>query len=85
MRAEQQVALREVRLHRTDPWRAVVAEGAETVDQLEQLGAIGCDLVQGYVITRPLPVHELDAWFEQAERTGAYRVAPLSRSLPLAI
>jgi len=37
------------------------------------------------VITRPLPVHELDAWFEQAERTGAYRVAPLSRSLPLAI
>lgn len=33
----------------------VVAEGAETEEQLEFLRVLGCDLVQGYVIGRPLP------------------------------
>ena len=31
----------------------VVAEGVETVDQLQELGRLGCDEVQGYLLARP--------------------------------
>ena len=34
----------------------VVAEGVETVEQLEALRAEGCDQVQGYLISRPNPI-----------------------------
>ena len=39
----------------------VVAEGIESLDQAERLTALGCDLGQGYVWSRPLPADELDA------------------------
>jgi EAL domain-containing protein (putative c-di-GMP-specific phosphodiesterase class I) len=37
----------------------VVAEGVETPEQLELLRGFGCDQVQGYLISRPLPLAEL--------------------------
>ncbi|WEJ72073.1 bifunctional diguanylate cyclase/phosphodiesterase [Pseudomonas sp. PSE14] len=37
----------------------VVAEGVETVEQQDQLSQFGCDQVQGYGISRPLPLAEL--------------------------
>ena len=33
----------------------VVAEGVETAEQLEFLRSVDCDLVQGYLISKPLP------------------------------
>jgi len=42
----------------------VVAEGVETVDQLEFLREIGCDLVQGYLVSQPLPAAELVKWLQ---------------------
>ncbi|HEU0249868.1 MAG TPA: bifunctional diguanylate cyclase/phosphodiesterase [Solirubrobacteraceae bacterium] len=41
---------------------SVVAEGIETVEVAERLVAIGCDVGQGYFISRPLPAEELVAW-----------------------
>jgi EAL domain-containing protein (putative c-di-GMP-specific phosphodiesterase class I) len=32
----------------------VVAEGAETQEQLEALEALGCDVIQGFVVSRPV-------------------------------
>lgn len=32
-----------------------IAEGVETVEQLEYLKGVGCDIVQGYVFDKPLP------------------------------
>ncbi len=37
----------------------VVAEGVETAEQRELLRNYGCDLIQGYLISRPLPSDEL--------------------------
>ena len=39
----------------------VVAEGVETADQLAMLSASGCDQIQGYYFSRPLPAAEFDA------------------------
>ena len=38
----------------------VVAEGIETVDQFEQLRALGCDRGQGYYFARPMTAHAVD-------------------------
>ena len=39
----------------------VVAEGVETEDQLNQLRLLGCEYVQGYLLGRPVPAHEVEA------------------------
>ncbi|QNM04771.1 EAL domain-containing protein [Qiania dongpingensis] len=39
-----------------------VAEGIETSEQLDFLRSINCELVQGYIFSRPLPVSDFEAW-----------------------
>jgi EAL domain-containing protein (putative c-di-GMP-specific phosphodiesterase class I) len=43
----------------------VVAEGVETREQLDILKSAGCDLVQGYYFSRPLPPEEFEALIEK--------------------
>ncbi|MGE0767778.1 MAG: EAL domain-containing protein [Hyphomicrobiaceae bacterium] len=38
---------------------ATVAEGVETQDQLEELSALGCHQVQGYLLSKPKPAEEI--------------------------
>ncbi len=40
-----------------------IAEGVELQSQLDTLTAIGCDEVQGYLYSRPLPPHEIENKF----------------------
>jgi diguanylate cyclase (GGDEF)-like protein len=40
----------------------VVAEGAETAMELELLATMGCDVVQGYVVGRPMAADQLRTW-----------------------
>jgi EAL domain-containing protein (putative c-di-GMP-specific phosphodiesterase class I) len=40
----------------------VVAEGVELISSWDALGRLGCDLIQGYFISKPLPVEEFAAW-----------------------
>ena len=40
----------------------VVAEGVETVETWRALEALGCDLAQGYLISRPMPGDEVTRW-----------------------
>jgi diguanylate cyclase len=41
---------------------SIVAEGIETVEQLERLEALGCDFGQGYFFSKPLPFADLDQY-----------------------
>jgi diguanylate cyclase (GGDEF)-like protein len=41
----------------------VVAEGVETVEVFEQLAGYGCDVAQGYLVSRPVPAAQLVTWF----------------------
>jgi EAL domain-containing protein (putative c-di-GMP-specific phosphodiesterase class I) len=48
----------------------VVAEGVESRNTVELLRVLGCDLVQGYAISRPVPDGQLRRWLaERRERT----------------
>ena len=40
----------------------VVAEGVESAEQANYLLALGCNAIQGYLISRPLPVDEITAF-----------------------
>ena len=39
----------------------VIAEGVETTDQLQRLRALGCEMVQGYLFSPPVPSDDLAA------------------------
>ena len=41
----------------------VVAEGVEDQNTWDALATLECDLVQGYLISRPLPAADLQQWF----------------------
>jgi diguanylate cyclase len=43
----------------------VVAEGVETKRELAAVLASGCDLVQGYLYARPMPLEALSTWLEE--------------------
>jgi EAL domain-containing protein (putative c-di-GMP-specific phosphodiesterase class I) len=50
----------------------VVAEGVETVEQLEQLKALGCGFGQGYLFSRPLDSQAIEQQILRAERKALY-------------
>jgi EAL domain-containing protein (putative c-di-GMP-specific phosphodiesterase class I) len=47
-----------------------IAEGVETADQAELIGADGCTDIQGYLLSRPIQAAEID------EFLARYRSAP---------
>lgn len=42
-----------------------VAEGVETAEQMQALRSMGCDVVQGYYFSKPVPPEEYEAFIEQ--------------------
>lgn len=46
----------------------VVAEGIETVEQINRLKAENCDIAQGFLMAKPMPIEEFEAL---VERNGA--------------
>ncbi|CAN4276396.1 COG5001 Predicted signal transduction protein containing a membrane domain, an EAL and a GGDEF domain [Methylophilaceae bacterium] len=47
----------------------LVAEGVETVDEMNIVESCGCDLVQGYKFSKPLPSAEFQPWRIEYEAT----------------
>ena len=44
------------------------AEGVETLDQLRMVHEIGCDFVQGYLISPPMQPQALKGWLKEFRR-----------------
>ncbi|MFC4161624.1 putative bifunctional diguanylate cyclase/phosphodiesterase [Chitinimonas lacunae] len=44
---------------------AVVAEGVETEAAWHYLRRLDCDLVQGFLVAKPMPIEEFETWLEQ--------------------
>lgn len=55
---------------------AVVAEGVESIEQMEFLARLGCNVMQGYLISPPAPAEDLEAMLGQGWRLPA-RTEPL--------
>jgi diguanylate cyclase len=56
----------------------VVAEGVETAEALETMSAMGCDVAQGYYLSRPLPAGELEAWMLTSSWTSSQRAPQIT-------
>lgn len=42
-----------------------VAEGVEDIMQLKHLEAMGCDIIQGYYFSKPMPINEWDDYYNR--------------------
>ena len=49
---------------------SVVAEGAETAEEVDWLRSMDCDLVQGYRVAKPMPVTDFTAWVSDFNQAG---------------
>jgi diguanylate cyclase len=47
---------------------SVIAEGVEDQPTFDRLAALGCDMAQGYCISRPIPVEEFRHWQAPVQR-----------------
>jgi EAL domain-containing protein (putative c-di-GMP-specific phosphodiesterase class I) len=43
---------------------SVVAEGVEDQPTWDRLRAFGCDLIQGYIVSQPVPAAALVSWLD---------------------
>ena len=60
----------------------VVAEGVETIDQLEELGQMGCDLAQGFNWDQPAAPAVIDDWLALVfSLSGSQPARPALRAL----
>ena len=50
----------------------VIAEGVETKEQMELLKRLGCDVIQGYYFSKPLPPEEFAALIEKELKENDY-------------
>ena len=55
----------------------IVAEGVETAQQADELAEIGCDLMQGFLLGRPLLPHDALVLLEKQQAIGPFSIAGL--------
>jgi EAL domain-containing protein (putative c-di-GMP-specific phosphodiesterase class I) len=56
----------------------LVAEGVEDEETWTMLRALGCDVIQGYHLSEPLPAEQVETWIDDYTRPLA-EVTPLQR------
>lgn len=54
--------------------RKVIAEGVETIEHGQALLELGCELVQGYGIARPMPASDVFKWISEWKTDNSWRV-----------
>ena len=53
----------------------ITTEGIETTSERDVLAVMGCDVVQGYLYSKPLPAEAFEAWYLDHEPHAARRAA----------
>lgn len=62
----------------------IIAEGVEDVATVDLLAGLGCDLVQGFHVSKPLSASAMDTWlFEASLTTHIPALAPGAPLTPL--
>ena len=51
-----------------------IAEGAETLEQYKILKTLGCDYIQGYYFSKPLPCREFESYLKKSSVAGTGRI-----------
>mgnify|MGYP000066485973 CR=1 FL=1 len=62
----------------------VVAEGVETLEQANWLWQHGCDVLQGFLFSRPLPAQDMALYLHSMPHTSALCPLPEAASDPSA-
>jgi len=55
--------------------RTSVAEGVETLEHASVLQNMGCDVLQGYGIARPMPSEDLPTWYRNWSKNARFPVS----------
>lgn len=55
-----------------------IAEGVETEEQRQLIHRLGCDMIQGYLLSRPLPLAEIIDWLNARQHAPAATFAAAS-------
>jgi diguanylate cyclase (GGDEF)-like protein len=58
----------------------VVGEGVESAEIVDRLTVMGCDLIQGYHIAKPMPIAETRAWLDTKAAAIEITVSPSRRA-----
>ena len=61
---------------------ATVAEGVETAQQLLMLRMMGCDEIQGYLVSPPVPANRAEVWLKDGQFFDPLPVGGLAAGLP---
>jgi diguanylate cyclase (GGDEF)-like protein len=60
----------------------LVAEGVETNSELDLVQATGCNLVQGYRFSKPLPADQIESWMKGRSQNEPSLLEPLDKTMP---
>jgi EAL domain-containing protein (putative c-di-GMP-specific phosphodiesterase class I) len=58
----------------------VIAEGVEDDEQVRLLRDLGCDQIQGYLVSRPVSAQEIQKFLRAIPVAGAAKVEPIRRA-----
>ncbi len=61
----------------------VIAEGVETTEQVRALKRLGCDIVQGYFFSRPVPASDFEAFILQRKEVDEAKEDRIRRAAAL--
>jgi diguanylate cyclase (GGDEF)-like protein len=63
----------------------VIAEGVEDSPTLAHLAVLGCDLAQGYHVSKPMPADAFNSWLTETPRQPAKRNAQKTKGTPASV
>lgn len=64
---------------------SIVAEGVETQEDWDVCAKLGCDVIQGFLISRPMPAEAFSGWYHTRSNTAQQTKSPSALDTPKGI